>query len=273
MYSFLLDTFWENQPNLNATPAEMAIYFALLNECRRHQWQEQFPMSLNKIELLTGLSRHTILACRLRLVEFGLITFVTHIRGRGCKSLYSIKRCNDCTLYNKKGAIKSVIITPFRKEKNKEKENVPPAPPLKEKENKKEKETLASLVLTRTRTHEDKEQFNSIDSLRATFSSRMATEQLMMSLKIPDKGIYRQMCEEILAEWTVSFGVDFPMTSDRKQHFINLLRRKWQSRQQAPPPSKEQRRIDLMQAAVDDLNRAINEQPLTTIEDDDTFPF
>ena len=88
---------------------------------------------------------------------------------------------------------------------------------------------------------------SSVDILRNHFFSRTATENLMMSVKIPDVGLYRQLCEEVFAEMLVSRGSDFAVTTDVKYHVINLLRAKMNAYRQNAAPQRTQD----MQARLD----------------------
>lgn len=111
-------------------------------------------------------------------------------------------------------------------------------PQSKEKKSKINKKIISNEITKKEPLSEPqvkKGELNSIETLRHNFSTHLATENMMMSLKIPDKDQYLQMCNEILAEWIISKGTDFAITPDVKHHFINTLRVKAEKHREHKP--------------------------------------
>ena len=292
-YINLLNKFWGKRGEYELTSIEADLYLFLVHRCSLLQWENPFCLPTKEIEIALRLSRKTINNARRNLENVGLIKFQPGAtNGKFAKyflaecvsvgntlSVECVSQSNtlpqkcvsvgntlsvECVSQSNTLPQKCVSVGNTFKEKRKEKENIPPTPPIKEKENKKEKE-LASLVSrTHTYTHAYKagQEINSIQQLRVSFTARMASEQLMKANQIYDRQEYIALCDEILAEWEIVKGTDFKITSDVKQHFINLLRIKKREKEKqrgaGAQSTRKDKREELMQSALQSVNNAIN---------------
>lgn len=270
-YINLLNKFWGKRGEYELTSIEADLYLFLVHRCSLLQWENPFCLPTKEIEIALRLSRKTINNARRNLENVGLIKFQPGATN-GKFAKYFLAECVsvgntlsvECVSQSNTLPQKCVSVGNTFKEKRKEKENIPPTPPIKEKENKKEKE-LASLVSrTHTYTHAYKagQEINSIQQLRVSFTARMASEQLMKANQIYDRQEYIALCDEILAEWEIVKGTDFKITSDVKQHFINLLRIKKREKEKqrgaGAQSTRKDKREELMQSALQSVNNAIN---------------
>lgn len=270
-YINLLNKFWGKRGEYELTSIEADLYLFLVHRCSLLQWENPFCLPTKEIEIALRLSRKTINNARRNLENVGLIKFHPGATN-GKFAKYFLAECVsvgntlsvECVSQSNTLPQKCVSVGNTFKEKRKEKENIPPTPPIKEKENKKEKE-LASLVSrTHTYTHAYKagQEINSIQQLRVSFTARMASEQLMKANQIYDRQEYIALCDEILAEWEIVKGTDFKITSDVKQHFINLLRIKKREKEKqrgaGAQSTRKDKREELMQSALQSVNNAIN---------------
>lgn len=270
-YINLLNKFWGKRKEYRLTSIEADLYLFLVHRCNKLRWENPFCLPTKEIEIALRLSRKTINNARRNLENVGLIKFQPGATN-GKFAKYFLAECVsvgntlsvECVSQSNTLPQKCVSVGNTFKEKRKEKENIPPTPPIKEKENKKEKE-LASLVSrTHTYTHAYKagQEINSIQQLRVSFTARMASEQLMKANQIYDRQEYIALCDEILAEWEIVKGTDFKITSDVKQHFINLLRIKKREKEKqrgaGAQSTRKDKREELMQSALQSVNNAIN---------------
>lgn len=284
-YINLLNKFWGKRGEYELTSIEADLYLFLVHRCSLLQWENPFCLPTKEIEIALSLSRKTINNARRNLENVGLIKFQPGATN-GKFAKYFLAECVsvgntlsvECVSQSNTLPQKCVSVGNTFKEKRKEKENIPPTPPIKEKENKKEKE-LASLVSrTHTYTHAYKagQEINSIQQLRVSFTARMASEQLMKTNQIYDRQEYIALCDEILAEWEIVKGTDFKITSDVKQHFINLLRIKKREKEKqrgaGAQPTRQDKREELMQSALRSVNNAISNNYATNNEQNEVAP-
>lgn len=274
-YINLLNRFWGKRREYRLTSIEADLYLFLAHRCNKLRWENPFCLPTKDIQEELGLPRQTINNARKRLENVGLITFQQGLT-KGKSAKYSLCDCvisddtmlKECVTSDDTITSDCVISddTIQEKEKRKEKENIPPTPPIKEKENKKEKE-LASLDTRDTHTREkvtmklSEIKLNAIEELRMTFSARMASEQMMKANRIHDRQEYLSICDEILAEWEIARGINFEVNQDVKRHFINLIRIKSEKRKQrgaGAKISRQDKREELMQSALQSVNNAIN---------------
>lgn len=74
-YIELINRFWKIQQTEDFSSNEVYLYFFLLNECNLRGWQNKFEYPNRKIVLATGMSEPTVIACRCRLQQKGLLQF------------------------------------------------------------------------------------------------------------------------------------------------------------------------------------------------------
>ena len=74
-YIDYINQFWEIQQTEDFSPNEVFLYFFLLKECNLRRWPNKFEYSNRRIVLATGMSEKTVIACRNRLQQKGLIIF------------------------------------------------------------------------------------------------------------------------------------------------------------------------------------------------------
>lgn len=268
-----MNRFWGKRSYYELTSIEADLYLFLVHRCSLLQWENPFCLPTKEIEDSLNLSRKTINNARRNLEIVGLIQFQPGTT-KGKSAKYFLTECVsvgntllvECVSQSNTLPQNCVSVGNTFKEKRKEKENIPPTPPIKEKENKKEKE-LASLDTRDTHTREkvtmklSEIKLNAIEELRMTFSARMASEQMMKANRIYDRQEYLSICDEILAEWEIARGINFEVNQDVKRHFINLIRIKSEKRKQrgaGAKISRQDKREELMQSALQSVNNAIN---------------
>lgn len=273
-YINLLNKFWGKRGEYELTSIEADLYLFLVHRCSLLQWENPFCLPTKEIEIALSLSRKTINNARRNLENVGLIKFQPGAtNGKFAKYFLA-----ECVSVGNTLSVECVSQSNTFKEKRKEKENIPPTPPIKEKENKKEKELALLVSRTHTYTHAYKagQEINSIQQLRVSFTARMASEQLMKTNQIYDRQEYIALCDEILAEWEIVKGTDFKITSDVKQHFINLLRIKKREKEKqrgaGANSSRQDKREELMQSALRSVNNAINNNYATNNEQNEVAP-
>ena len=262
-YITLLNEFWQLRQIKPISSSEADVYFALLNVANKLRWPNSFALPLQNISLVTGLSVKTVKRARLALVELGLIDFSGDKNYRGCSQIYTLKGGQERgaklpPLIEKGGQERGAKLPPFAKEE------IPPIPPKEENiyTGYKQENYLASLDTRVTHAHKSlalipSQEINSIQKLRNDFFGRLGREQLMMAMRFPSVEVYKMLCEEILAEWEIAKGTDFPVTSDVKNHFINLLRIKKRIWEEQGGRTRTQARTELMSSALNQLNNAI----------------
>ena len=74
-YLDYINQFWQTQANVEFSPNEAYLYFFLLHECNIRGWENPFECPNRKIVLSIGVSEPTMIDCRNRLQQKGLITF------------------------------------------------------------------------------------------------------------------------------------------------------------------------------------------------------
>lgn len=262
-YITLLNEFWQLRQIKPISSSEADVYFALLNVANKLRWPKSFALPLQNISLVTGLSVKTVKRARLALVELGLIDFSGDKNYRGCSQIYTLKGGQERgaklpPLIEKGGQERESKLPPLAKEE------IPPIPPKEENiyTGYKQENYLASLDTRVTHAHNSlalipSQEINSIQKLRNDFFGRLGREQLMMAMRFPSVEVYKMLCEEILAEWEIAKGTDFPVTSDVKNHFINLLRIKKRIWEEQGGRTRTQARTELMSSAFNQLNNAI----------------
>ena len=74
-YIEYINQFWQTQANVEFSPNEAYLYFFLLHECNSRGWENPFECPNRKIVLSIGVSEPTMIDCRNRLQQKGLIQF------------------------------------------------------------------------------------------------------------------------------------------------------------------------------------------------------
>ena len=74
-YIDYINQFWQTQANVQFSPNEAYLYFFLLKECNSRGWENPFECPNRRIVLSIGVSEPTMIDCRNRLQQKGLITF------------------------------------------------------------------------------------------------------------------------------------------------------------------------------------------------------
>lgn len=269
-YISLLNKFWIAHESERFTPCEMAMYFYVLKRFNDARWPDELSVSLESIALGTGTHKQTILNARKHLADVGLIHIKTDKGGRGTCTIYSFKRVQ------KSGTKLDQFIRPFNEERVQEsgtildhfsKEEISPTPP-------KEENNINNIYLASRESrdaHTRVSEMNAIEQLRMHFNQRMAKESLMKNNRISEQE-YRMLVEEILNEWQISDGDQFPVDSDRKNHFMNKLRIKAEilRKQGGAGRTRQESKQELLTSAINAVNNAINgtnQQPLDSADD------
>lgn len=74
-YLDYINQFWQTQANVQFSPNESYLYFYLLKECNSQGWENPFECPNRRILLSIGISEPTLIDCRNRLQQKGLIEF------------------------------------------------------------------------------------------------------------------------------------------------------------------------------------------------------
>ena len=74
-YIDYINQFWQTQANVEFSSNEAFLYFFLLKECNLRGWENPFECSNRRIVLSIGISEPTLIDCRNRLQQKGLIQF------------------------------------------------------------------------------------------------------------------------------------------------------------------------------------------------------
>jgi hypothetical protein len=267
-YIEYLNQFWAMHREHYLTPCEAMVYFYILQRFNESRWKEQLPISMEQIVLGTGIHKVTARNARKRLADVGLIGYSTDKIGRGSCSLYRLKRVQlNGTILDHLIEKSGTKLDHFSEENGTildhfPKEEISPIPP-------KEENNINNIYLASRESrdaHTRVSEMNSIEQLRMHFNQRMARESLQMNNKLTAEE-YKMLCEEILTEWQISDGDEFPVNSDRKNHFMNKLRIKAEilRKQRGAGRTRQESKHELLTSALANLNNAINEidkQPL-----------
>ena len=258
-YLQLINQFWEFRKRNFISSQETDFYFFILSEFNLQRWPESIAVSLELIVFSTRLSKPSAIKARDRLTELELIWYENGKIGRGATTNYFLGKGKE------KGKEKGKNIYPFSKEE------IPPTPP-KEEIIYKTQDNLASLDSRDAHTRVS--EMNSIEQLRMHFNQRMARETLQMNNKLTAEE-YKMLCEEILTEWQISEGNDFPVDTDRKNHFMNKLRIKAEilrKNKGGAPKSRQESKQELLTSAINAVNNAINETYQQPLDSADEYP-
>lgn len=144
-YIEYINQFWQTQANVEFSPNEAYLYFFLLHECNSRGWENPFECPNRRIVLSIGVSEPTMIDCRNRLQQKGLIQFEAG-KKRAKSPVYYL---NDLSKPLSKTFSKSLSKTfskslssnkDLRLKNNNSDELFPPAPARKEKPKRKKTE-------------------------------------------------------------------------------------------------------------------------------------
>ena len=127
------------------TPPAQLLFRLLIEQANSSRWTDSFTLSVDEIEAITHLARHTIVDARRILKNKGYIDF------SGNPSRYIVYSAVHCELHRDSSPTPPIKIPKYntkrkRKEKEKEvKENVPDNPPNTEQLNALINERIAAL--------------------------------------------------------------------------------------------------------------------------------
>lgn len=74
-YIEYMNQFWKTSLNVEFSSNEAYLYFFLLNECNNRGWENPFECSNRRIVLSIGITEPTLIDCRNRLQQKGLLLF------------------------------------------------------------------------------------------------------------------------------------------------------------------------------------------------------
>lgn len=146
-YIEYINQFWQTQANVEFSPNEAYLYFFLLHECNSRGWENPFECPNRRIVLSIGVSEPTMIDCRNRLQQKGLIQFEAG-KKRAKSPVYYL---NDLSKPLSKTFSKSLSKTfskslssnkDLRLKNNNSDELFPPAPAREEKPKRKKAEQV-----------------------------------------------------------------------------------------------------------------------------------
>ena len=123
-YIEYMNQFWKIQQTEDFSSNEAYLYFFLLKEFNLRGWPNKFEYPNKKIVLATGLSEKTVIACRCRLQQKGLIQFEAGKRNAKSPVYYFPNSSNKVSktvskMESKKGS-KTVSLNKDLRDKTKE---------------------------------------------------------------------------------------------------------------------------------------------------------
>jgi len=137
-YIELINRFWKIQQTEDFSSNEVYLYFFLLNECNLRGWQNKFEYPNRKIVLATGMSEPTVIACRCRLQQKGLLQFEAGKRNAKSPVYYLNNFSKDFSKSFSKDLSKPLSKKLSHNKTKETRENIiPPTPPEGEGINKK----------------------------------------------------------------------------------------------------------------------------------------
>lgn len=255
-YITLLNRFWGKREELNLSSIEADLYLFLIHRCNKLRWENPFCLPTKDIQITLKLTRKTINSARKKLEDVGLIKFEQgSTKGKSAK--YFI--C-DCVYYG--NTIKQECVSSGNTKTpdcvyygNTIVKEISPTPP---------KENNIYYI------HKDNfflkqgegEKKITIQKLREYFTNEMVMEGQMKNNGIYDVRIYLSLCEEVLNDFIATKDENFKFDSEAKRHFINLLRIKKREKEKqrgaGAQLSRQDKREELMQSALQSVNNAIN---------------
>ena len=246
-YINLLNKFWGKRKEYRLTSIEADLYLFLVHKCNKLRWENPFCLPTKDIQEELNLPRQTINKARKRLENFGLLK-IQQGTTKGKSAKYFI--C-DCVTSS------DTIV----------KENTPT--PLKE--------NIYNIIYKDDFSlRQDNEKKITIQKLREHFTGEMVMEGQMKNNGIYDVRVYFSLCEEVLNDFVATKDDDFKFDSDAKNHFINLLRIKKREKEKqrgaGAQISRQDKREELMQSALQSVNNVINNNYATNNEQNEITP-
>lgn len=88
-YILILNHFWRMYSQYDLHANEIALYLLLLDSCNSYKWKETFKHSNSYLCLKLRISESTLIRCRQKLIDAGLIKYISGKNTQEC-SYYSI---------------------------------------------------------------------------------------------------------------------------------------------------------------------------------------
>lgn len=255
-YITLLNRFWGKRKEYRLTSIEADLYLFLVHRCNKLRWENPFCLPTKDIQEELNLPRQTINKARKRLENFGLLKYQQGTT-KGKSAKYFICDCvtssdtimKDCVTTDDTITLDCVTSSDTIVKE------ISPTPP---------KENNIYYI------HKDNfflkqgegEKKITIQKLREYFTNEMVMEGQMKNNGIYDVRIYLSLCEEVLNDFIATKDENFKFDSEAKRHFINLLRIKKREKEKqrgaGAQLSRQDKREELMQSALQSVNNAIN---------------
>ena len=262
-YINLLNKFWGKRNELNITSIEADLYMFLVHRCNKLRWQNPFCLPTKDIQEALNLSRKTIINARKKLESVGLIQFQQGATN-GKFAKYLLAECvsvgytleQECvsqsnTLSTECVSVGNTIV----------KENTPT--PLKEK-------IYNIIYKDNFSLRQESEKKITIQKLREHFTGDIVMEGQMKNNGIYDVRVYFSLCEEVLNDFIATKDDDFKFDGEAKRHFANLLRIKKREKEKqrgaGAQSTRQDKREELMQSALQSVNNVINNNYATNNE-------
>lgn len=254
-YINLLNKFWGKREELNLTSIEADLYLYLVHRCNKLRWDNPFCLPTKEIEIALKMSRKAINNARKKLVDVGLIKFQQGLtKGKFAKYLLC-----DCvsvgnTMYQECVSQGNTLSTDCVSVGNTIVKEISPTPP---------KENIYNIIYKDNFSlRQESEKKITIQKLREHFTGDMVMEGQMKNNGIYDVRVYFSLCEEVLNDFIATKDENFKFDSDAKKHFINLLRIKKKEKEKqrgaGAQTTRQDKRDELMQSAMQSINNAIN---------------
>lgn len=257
-YINLLNKFWGKRKEYRLTSIEADLYLFLVHRCNKLRWENPFCLPTKDIQEELNLPRQTINKARKRLENFGLLKYQQGTT-KGKSAKYFICDCVTCsdTITLDCVTCSDTIV----------KENTPT--PLKE--------NIYNIIYKDfSLRQKESEKKNTIQKLREHFTNEMVMEGQMKNNGIYDVRVYFELCEEVLNDFIATKDDDFKFDGEAKRHFTNLLRIKKRDKEKqrgaGAQPTRQDKREELMQSALQSVNNAINNNYAINNEQNEITP-
>ena len=94
-YIELINNFWKEYESKAMKPNDVLLYFYLLKECNRNSWRNPFELPTKRISTYLEMTNKTIVDCRNRLIERGLIEVQKGDRNKDCPVYFLVSVGNQ----------------------------------------------------------------------------------------------------------------------------------------------------------------------------------
>lgn len=268
-YINLLNKFWGKRKEYRLTSIEADLYLFLVHKCNKLRWENPFCLPTKDIQEELNLPRQTINKARKRLENFGLLK-IQQGTTKGKSAKYFICDCVTCSDTIMKDCITSddtITLDCVTCSDTIVKENTPT--PLKE--------NIYNIIYKDNFSlRQESEKKITIQKLREHFTGDMVMEGQMKNNGIYDVRVYFSLCEEVLNDFVATKDDDFKFDSDAKNHFINLLRIKKREKEKqrgaGAQSTRQDKREELMQSALQSVNNVINNNYAINSEQNEITP-